>query len=97
MTRIQIGSTLVYEVRQRTIFLLKFAAGWTTHEQANDESLTTDPAVNIEPCQVGLEGNRLHRMIVDPCRLSINYQATVMLTPDIERPRNVDAWPMMSV
>ncbi|KAA1261331.1 Transglutaminase-like superfamily protein [Rubripirellula obstinata] len=90
MTQIHIGSTLVYDVRQRTIFLLKIAAGSTPHQQVNDESLTTDPIVNIEPCQVDLEGNRLHRLVVEPCRLKIQYQATANLAPDLERPRNVD-------
>lgn len=90
MTKIQVGSRLVYDVRQRTIFLLKIAAGWTSHQHVDGESLTTDPIVGIEPCQVGLEGNRLHRMVVEPCRLTINYEAAADLTPEIERPRSVD-------
>ena len=90
MTQIEIGSTLVYEVRQRTIFLLKIAAAWTGHQQANDERLTFNPTVDVEQCQVGSEGNRLHRLVVDPCRLSIQYHATANVTPDIDRPRDVD-------
>lgn len=89
MTRIQIGSKLLYEVRQPTIFLLKIAAASTQHQVLSNESLTFDPQVNIEQCQVGLEGNRLHRVVVQPCQLSIAYQATAELTPEIERPRNV--------
>ena len=90
MTQIEIGSTLVYDVREPTIFLLKIAAATTEHQQTSDENLTFDPPVNVEQCQVGLEGNRLHRVVVEPCQLSIQYQATANLTPDIERARNVD-------
>jgi len=39
--------------------------------------------------QVGMEGNRLHRVVVQPCQLSISYQATAELTPEIDRPREV--------
>ena len=62
----------------------------TDHQEIQNECLTFDPVVNVEQCQVGLEGNRLQRIVVDRCRLSINYQATANVTPDIERPRNVD-------
>ncbi|TWU46814.1 transglutaminase-like domain-containing protein [Rubripirellula reticaptiva] len=89
MTKIQIGSKLVYQVRQPTIFLLKIAAASTQHQVLSDESLTFDPQIDVEQCQVGLEGNRLHRLVVQPCQLSIAYQATAELTPEIERPRDV--------
>ncbi|MBB3209232.1 hypothetical protein FHS27_005070 [Rhodopirellula rubra] len=39
MTQIQIGSTLTYEVKQPTIFLLKIAAAWTQHQLVNKESM----------------------------------------------------------
>ena len=90
MTQIEIGSTLVYEVRKRTIFLLKIAAAWTGHQQVTEESLTFNPNIDAEQCQVGMEGNRLQRIVVEPCQLSIQYEAVADLTPDIVRPRNVD-------
>jgi len=89
MTQIQIGSKLVYQVRQPTIFLLKIAAASTSHQVLSNESLTFDPPVNVEQCQVGLEGNRLHRVVVQSSKLTISYQATAELTPEIERPRDV--------
>ncbi|MFG0287768.1 MAG: transglutaminase family protein [Rhodopirellula sp. JB044] len=89
MTNINIGSTLQYDVRQTTIFLFKIAAGWTAHQRVLNEQLSFDPLLDVENCQVGVEGNRLHRVVVEPCQLSVNYQATVELTPDIERPSNV--------
>ena len=90
MTQILIGSTLVYEVRKPTIFLLKIAAASTGHQQINDEVLSFTPSVDVEKCQVGTDGNRIHRLVIQPCCLSMQYQATANVTPSIERPRNVD-------
>ncbi|TWT91166.1 transglutaminase-like domain-containing protein [Neorhodopirellula pilleata] len=89
MTQIQIGSTLTYDVKQPTIFLLKIAAAWTQHQMVNNERMTFDPPLNVEQCQIGPDGNRLHRVVVEPCQLSISYEATADLTPDIDRPREV--------
>ncbi|EMI52902.1 transglutaminase domain-containing protein [Rhodopirellula sallentina] len=89
MTEISIGSTLEYDVRTTTIFLFKIAAGWTPHQRVHNEQLTFDPLLDVEACQVGAEGNRLHRVVVEPCQLSIQYQAQVELTPDIDSPNTV--------
>ena len=93
MTQILIGSTLVYKVRKPTIFLLKIAAASTGHQQINDEVFTFEPSMVVENCQVGLDGNRLHRFVVEPCHLAISYQATANISPGIQRPRNVDESP----
>ena len=93
MTQILIGSTLTYKVRKPTVFLLKIAAASTVHQQINDEVLAFDPCMDVEVCQVGPEGNRLHRLVVEPCDLSISYQATANVTPGISRSRNVDESP----
>ena len=93
MTQIQIGSTLVYDVQQPTIFLLKIAATTTPHQMIRNESLQINPTVNIEQCQIGQEGNRLHRIVVDPCRLSISYRATADLTPELDQPHDVGESP----
>ena len=93
MSQIQIGSSLTYNVTKRTIFLLKIAAGSTPHQRISDEQLTFDPIMDIEACQVGIEGNRLHRIVVDPCQLRINYQATAMLQPETEAAGEVNESP----
>ena len=93
MPQILIGSTLLYEVRKPTIFLLKIAAASTEHQETTNESLTFHPSMEPEICQVGLDGNRLHRLVVEPCQLTISYQAIANVTPGIERPRNVDESP----
>ncbi|NND99331.1 MAG: transglutaminase family protein [Pirellulaceae bacterium] len=94
MTKIQIGSTLQYDVQQTTTFLFKIAAGWTSRQSVHDEQLNFDPVVPVEDSQVGVEGNRLHRVVVQPCQLSINYQATVEVTPEIERPTEIGESPV---
>lgn len=89
MTQINIGSTLQYDVRQTTIFLFKIAAGWSSHQRVLSEQLNFTPNLDVENCQVGVEGNRLHRVIVEPCQFSVDYQATVELTHEIDRPDSV--------
>ncbi len=93
MTQISIGSTLTYDVREQTIFLLKIAACNTPHQTIYNEQLTFDPRLNVEQCQIGPDGNRLHRVVVEPCQLSIAYQAVAELTPDLDQPRDVDEMP----
>ncbi|QDT11253.1 transglutaminase-like domain-containing protein [Planctomycetes bacterium K23_9] len=84
MTKIDVGSELIYEVRRSTVFLFKIAVGQTNHQRIEQETYTFDPMQNVEDCVVGLDGNRLQRVVVDPCTLKIQYNATVELTPDIE-------------
>lgn len=89
MTEINIGTTLQYDVRQTTIFLFKITVGRTPNQRVIYEQLNVTPDSEIENCQIGVEGNRLHRLIVEPCKFSVNYQATVELTHEIERPTNI--------
>ncbi|MCM2370243.1 transglutaminase-like domain-containing protein [Aporhodopirellula aestuarii] len=84
MTEIHIGSTLQYDVRQRTVFLFQITAGLTSRQRVVNEQLNFDPFVEVEDCQVGVEGNRVHRVIVEPCQFSVNYQATVDLKQEID-------------
>lgn len=85
MTQIDIGCLLVYDVKRPTVLLLKIAASWTQYQFVNNESLTSSPVLNIESCQIGPDGNRLHRVVVNPCRLTLNYQATAVLSRGTER------------
>ncbi len=90
MTQIQFGSTLSYEVRQPTIFLFKIAAANTPRQSVISETLTFDPNLNVEHYQIGEDGNRLHRVVVQPCKLSIRYEATAEMSPDLEHAQDVD-------
>lgn len=89
MTQIDVRADLRYEVRCPTVFLFQIAAGRTDHQQVLQEQLTTDPLVTIENYRVGLEGNQLHRMVVQPCNLHVSYQGCIDLTPEQNRPTSV--------
>ncbi len=89
MTQFNVGSDLSYEVRQTTVFLMQVAVARTAHQQVVAEQLNFDPPLNPEWCQVGVEGNQLQRVVVEPCELKISYRATVDVIPDVERSTNV--------
>jgi transglutaminase-like putative cysteine protease len=89
MTRIDVRADLKYEVRFTTVFLFQIAAARTDHQQVIWEQLTIDPQLQAEKYQVGLEGNQLHRIVVQPCELWVSYQGNVELAPEINRPNVV--------
>ena len=89
MTQVQVGTELAYDVRDATVFLFKIAAAWTDHQIVVNDQLTFNPMLDVEHCQVGAEGNRVQRVVVQPCQLTVRYEATVELKPDLERPREV--------
>ncbi|HQX48916.1 MAG TPA: transglutaminase family protein [Planctomycetaceae bacterium] len=90
MAEIQIGSTLRYEVKSPTIFLFKIAAAWTQHQYIRGEQLTFSEDVAVEQCQIGADGNRLHRVSILPGEFSLRYEAIADMSPEVERSRNVD-------
>ena len=53
MTKLQIGSELLYDVRASTVFLFQITAATTEHQRLLSEQLTFDPGLNVENCQVG--------------------------------------------
>lgn len=89
MTRIDVRADLRYEVRCTTVFLFQIAAARTDHQQVIWEQLTVDPQLNTERYQVGLEGNQLHRLVVQPCDLRVSYQGNIELAPELNRPTSV--------
>lgn len=89
VSRICVGSELTYEVRSSTVFLFQINSAFTDRQRVLAEQLTFNPEVSVEACQVGMEGNRLHRVIVEPCQLQVSYRATVELSPDIDRSTEV--------
>lgn len=93
MSQLLVGSELTYEVRTRTIFLFKIAAGTTDHQKIISEELLFNPQINVEECTVDMEGNRLHRLVVEPCQLNINYKARIELVPELDRPAQIDETP----
>jgi transglutaminase-like putative cysteine protease len=89
MSRFNVGSDLVYEVRQSTVFLFQISAAQTAHQQVVTEQLTFDPPLEAQWCRVGLEGNQMHRIVVEPCELKVSYRATVDVMATVERSTDV--------
>jgi len=85
-SRIRVGCELSYNVRQTTTFLLKIAAANTAHQEIAAEDLNFSPSVQPEHCQVGIDGNRMQRLVVQPCQFNIRYQATINLDPVVHQP-----------
>ncbi len=90
MIRVDVGSDLVYEVRTPSTFLLQIAAATTAHQSVASEELTFDPPLNVEQYKIGNDGNRLHRIVVEPCTLTVNYRATIELSPEVDRSTEVN-------
>lgn len=89
MSTILVGSELSYDVRQSTVFLLKISAAQTDHQKLLHEELTFVPQPAVEELEVGLDGNRIYRMVVEPGNLRISYRATIDLQPDVILPADV--------
>ena len=92
MAILQVGSELVYDVRQTTVFLFNIAVMTTQYQRVINESLTFDPQLHVEHCSLGMEGNRLQRIVVQPCQLKISYSATVELSPNCDPPLQIGEW-----
>lgn len=84
--KIHVGCVLSYQVKQPTTFLLKITAAATSHQKIVTEDLNVTPNVQPEYCQVGVDGNRLQRLVVQPCQLTVRYEATVNLDPERNHP-----------
>ncbi|MBC7966209.1 MAG: transglutaminase family protein [Fuerstia sp.] len=89
MRRIDVGCDLSYQVRRTTVFVFQISAAQTAHQRLVCGQFSIDPQVYIEICPIGMEGNQLQRIVVEPCELQITYRATVELTPEVEKPTNV--------
>ncbi len=89
MTKIDVRAELRYDVRLDTVFLFQIVAARTKHQNVIWEQLEIYPQLNVEKYQVGLEGNQLHRIVVQPCELRISYQANVELAPEVSPPTSV--------
>ena len=79
MDIINVGCSLDYEINSPTNFLFQIAVAENEHQALVSESLTISPYMALEACQVGKSGNRMHRLSVQPGRISVDYRATVKL------------------
>lgn len=89
MKLIEVGSELTYDVTGPTTFLFQITANATEHQQVAKEQLTFNPLLNVESF-AGPEGNRLNRVVVQPCELNVSYRATVKIHHETEQAQNID-------
>jgi len=79
MSQILVGSSLNFDVHGPTTFLFQIAASRTLLQSVICEQFTIEPYTLYAECNVGSEGNRLHRISANVGQLSIQYRATVDL------------------
>ena len=84
---VKIASELVYTVNSPSSFVFNIAAAITDHQKTVEENLFISPFMNSEWFQLNNFGSRGVRIDAEPCELTINYNATVELSPDIEQNR----------
>lgn len=84
---VNIASELIYTVESTSSFTFNIAAANTAYQKTVEESLIITPFIDSEWFQLNEFGCRGLRLKVEPCELSIKYNATVQLSPEIERVR----------
>ncbi|QDV22053.1 transglutaminase-like domain-containing protein [Aureliella helgolandensis] len=87
---IEVGCNLSYEVRQSTVFLFQISCALTPHQVVDSESLILNPNLATEAFSAGIEANRMHRVVVEPCELNVSYRGNITLTPEIDEPGEVN-------
>lgn len=90
MRTVKVRCRLEYEVRRPTTFLFNIAARQTPGQHILEEAFTIDPEAPLDACRVGLEGDRLHRLLAEPGQLTLEYAATVQLDPNVQAPDEVE-------
>ena len=89
MSIIRVGCELHYRVTAPTSFLFNIAVAHTTHQAVRQEHFTIDPHAEYIVENVGEEGNRVVRLHAKVGDLTLQYQATVVLEPEVEDPPTI--------
>ncbi len=84
LNQINVGCQLEYVVTAPTSFLFHVNVSQTDRQKTINENLSVSPSIPFERIDLGLQGNRAQRLFFQPGSLSLRYEATVELTPDIE-------------
>lgn len=85
MYLVNISSELIYTVESPSSFVFNIAAANTVHQTTVQENLIISPSIDSEWFQLNDFGCRGLRLTTEPCELSIRYNASVELSPEIER------------
>ncbi|GAA3956591.1 transglutaminase family protein [Allohahella marinimesophila] len=93
MNQIKVGSRIVYQVHAPTTFLFNISVARNEHQQIVEELFEVEPFFKIEECAVSPLGNRLVRLSVSPCDLTVSYNATVNLNVEEAQATDVSETP----
>jgi transglutaminase-like putative cysteine protease len=89
MSLMHVGCELHYSVTGPSSFLFNVAVARTAHQTVRHEVLTLNPSYEYVVNDVGSEGNRVLRFQAKAGTLTLRYQATVGLQPDIDDPPTI--------
>jgi transglutaminase-like putative cysteine protease len=86
MNEVLFGCDLQYEIVSPTTFLFQIGVAQTDSQVCKNEMLTTYPMVDIQQFKMGIEENRVHRVVLMPCNFSLHYEGVVQLDAEIDPP-----------
>lgn len=81
---IEVAASLRYTVAAPTSFVFKIAVQETEHQAIVEERMVVDPMGGHELTASGEAGERTLRLAVDPGVLTLQYDATVKLSPRVD-------------
>ncbi|MGE3538782.1 MAG: transglutaminase family protein [Candidatus Tectimicrobiota bacterium] len=84
MSMINVGCELRYHVHTSSSFLFHVAAAQTAHQTVRQEHFTVTPQAPYTVDNIGSEGNRVLRLQTKAGDLTLRYEASVELAPEIE-------------
>lgn len=90
MTIIHARSSLVYDVKSPTTLLVNVAVAQTPHQTILDEQFIVSPAAPEMSLPVGEERNRFVRLLLQPGKTTISYDARVQLDHHTEDAPGLD-------
>ncbi len=86
MNEVQFGCELEYEVIAPTTFLFQIGIAQSENQRCIHEVLNLNPMVPIQRFTMGLEQNRVHRVVLQPCNFTLHYDGIVQLDAELAPP-----------
>jgi len=86
MNEVQFGCDLQYDVLAPTTFLFQIGVAESDGQTLVHEVFNIDPFVEVQQFTMGLEQNRVHRVVLQPCMFTLHYDGVVRLDADLHPP-----------
>jgi transglutaminase-like putative cysteine protease len=94
MAKINVGCSLSYEVRKASLLQLQISVAQNSFQQITNESLFINGNTNFTTALVGPENVKLNQVSLQPGTYDIEYRASVELTPDVDKPTELQEVPI---